>query len=413
MAEPRLGKEKKGVHARTKNPAERRSATILAVNSDEAIGRTVNTSLREAGYEVVEAQNGKEALGLFSRRPDLILLDINLPDIDGHQLCKQIKSNPETSFIPIIQFSFSRVEPEARVQGLESGADAYLAGPIDRGELVATIGALLRLKRAETTARQQAELAEKAHAEVTILNETLERRVSERTAALYAANRSLRELSGRLLRLQDEERKRIARELHDGIGQLLAAIAMNQGKIWREAGPLPPSVARALQENTEMIGEVIQGIRTISHLLHPPLLDVSGLGSALQSYADEFGRRSGIEIEVDIPNNVPRLQAELETTIFRVIQECLGNIHRHSGSKSAHISVGVADGFVHVVVRDNGKGIPDDVRSELEVGTRGVGLRGMRERVGQFGGQFNIESDGNGTTIRAKMPFVLLADADV
>ena len=154
-----------------------------------------------------------------------------------------------------------------------------------------------------------------------------------------------------------------------------------------------------------MVDEIVQGIRTISYLLHPPLLDESGLASALHWYVEEFSRRSGISVALDCPKIVRRLPSEMETAIFRIVQECLGNVHRHSASAAAIVRFNIKGGKAYVEVRDEGKGIPAERLRELTRGARcGVGLRGMRERIAQFGGEFQLESPGKGTIVRAILP---------
>src|ERR1700758_5173129 len=222
------------------DPPGNNTIRILTVDDNEAFRYSLVRSLRDAGYQVLEARTGAEALARAAELPDLITLDVNLPDINGFQVCRKIKADPATTHIPILHVSSTYVDPKSRIQGLEGGADAYLAEPIDRGELVATVGALLRLKRAETAARLQAEAAEAARRELAQLNSTLETRVSERTAELNIANEGLRELSVRLLQLQDAERRRIARELHDTVGQLLSAITMNMAVVEAELSLLTP-----------------------------------------------------------------------------------------------------------------------------------------------------------------------------
>ena len=373
---------------------------ILAVDDNEALRYSLVRSLRDAGYQVTEARNGAEALAGAADLPDLITLDVNLPDMHGFEVCRQIKSNPATAHIPVLHLSSTFVEPDARVQGLASGADAYLAEPIDRGELVATVAALLRLKSAETMARQHAVIAESARHELAQINETLEKRVGERTAELKEANEGLRELSTRLLQTQDDERKRIARGLHDSVGQLLAAIQMNNGTIEKEVSKLGPVAVRALRENRSLVDQVMQSIRTISHLLHPPLLDELGIRSALGWYVEEFARRSGIEVKLECGSSVGRFSPELETAIFRVVQESLGNVHRHSGSSTATIRLTKKGRQVYLEVSDSGCGIPAE-----KLGHRtGIGIRGMRERVTQMGGTLQIDSTKAGTTLKAVFP---------
>ena len=383
-------------------PIDKSGIKILTVDDNEASRYSVVRSLREAGYLVLEARTGKEALARVAEGPDLVTLDVNLPDVHGFEVCKQIKSNPSTAHIPVLHLSCTSVDPDSRVQGLASGADAYLTEPIDRAELVATVGALLRLKMAETQARQQAEFAERARKELSSLNETLESRVNERTAELEAANASLRELSARLLSMQDQERRRISRELHDSVGQLLAAIKMNNDAIAREQ--LSPQGREAVIQNSSMVDEILSGIRTISHLLHPPLLDEAGLSSALSWYAQEFSQRSGIRVTLNCDSSVGRLPADLETAIFRIAQESLGNVHRHSKSATASLSLTVRDGIAHLEISDEGCGISPQRLRELIDRRGGVGLRGLRERVIQFGGRFQVQSDSTGTKVTAELP---------
>jgi len=259
--------------------------------------------------------------------------------------------------------------------------------------------------RGETVARGQAAIAESARKRMVQLNEMLEKRVSERTAELKIANDSLRDLSARLLRMQDEERRRIARELHDSVGQLLAAIKMNNVAIAREVAEVAPHAARTLTQNDAMVDEIVRGIRTMSHLLHPPLLDEAGLSSALRWYIEEFSQRSGISVALDCEKSVGRLPCELETAIFRIVQECLGNVHRHSASAAAIVRLKIIGGKAYLEVRDEGRGIPAERLRELSLGHRGgVGLRGMRERIAQFGGELHLESHGKGTIVRAVLP---------
>jgi signal transduction histidine kinase len=394
-------------------PIDTSRLKILAVDDNEALRYSLVRSLRDAGYQVIEAKNGAEALLLAKGLPDLITLDVNLPDMLGFDVCRKIKSDPATSHIPVLHLSSTFIDPDARVKGLASGADAYLAEPIDRAELVATVAALLRLKTAETIARQQAEAAEQARRELTQLNETLEQRVQERTIELKKANQNLRELSIRLLEAQDDERRHIARNLHDSVGQLLAAIKMNNAVIAADHASLSSLGAKALNDNDLLTDEILKSIRTTSHLLHPPLLDEVGLPSALRWYVEEFSERSGIHVELECSSSFERLPRELETSIFRIVQESLGNVHRHSGSSTAVIRLSARQDKVYLEIRDEGRGITPDRQRELKQGTRGgVGIRGMLERIARFGGELNIESPGRGTVITAILPNSISASSD-
>ena len=377
---------------------------ILAVDDNEALRYSLARTLRDAGYQVVEASTGSEALRLAAQGPDLITLDVHLPDMMGFEVCRRLKADSATAHIPILHLSSTFIDPEARVQGLANGADAYLAEPIDRAELVATVGALLRLKNAENLARQQAAAAEDARRELAALNATLEQKVAERTNELRTANANLRELSTQLLRTQDEERRRIARDLHDSVGQLLASIKMNNAIIGDQLPHDSPRALEALRSNESYVDEIIRGVRTISHLLHPPLLDETGLASALRWYVEEFSSRSGIKVACDCDTSAVRLPRELETDLFRIAQECLGNVHRHSSSSTASVHFYIDRDKAHLAVKDDGHGISIERQRELAMGGGGVGFRGMRERVAQAGGELQMTSNSKGTTIAVTVP---------
>jgi signal transduction histidine kinase len=286
-------------------------------------------------------------------------------------------------FLPPVG-SFHLANPNAGIAGM-LGFIAFSAFIVALGE--ANRRSLVRSRSAEEQLRS-------AHAE-------LEKRVQERTAELSAANENLRQLSGQLQQLRDEERKQIARELHDSVGQLLAALSMNVAAVQSQAHKLDPAAASAASENAALIQQMGKEIRTISHLLHPPLLDVAGLASALRWYVDGFSERSSIKVDMEIPTEFRRLSEQMEITIFRLVQECLTNIHRHSGSETASIAIRQEDNSIVVQIKDAGKGISLDKQLELSTGRTGVGFRGIRERLRNFGGDLNIQSDSSGTTVTA------------
>jgi len=214
------------------------------------------------------------------------------------------------------------------------------------------------------------------------------------------AEENLRTLSSRLLQMQDQERRHIARELHDSAGQILAALTMNLTPLESEAGRVSPSAGAAIQESLALVDELLRELRTMSHLLHPPLLDEVGLSSAIRQYLDGFAERSKITVHFNCPDDFGRLSQDLETAIFRVVQESLTNIHRHSGSPEASVRLSRDGHEVHLEVEDQGKGIRSDKRKAMDsAGTPGVGIRGMRERIRQLGGSLEINSDGKGTTV--------------
>jgi signal transduction histidine kinase len=232
----------------------------------------------------------------------------------------------------------------------------------------------------------------------------LEDAVQERTVELDRTNQSLRELSARLLQLQDDERRRIARELHDSVGQMLAALGMNLAVVGSDIERLT-NTANRVNDSAALVQELSKEVRTISHLLHPPLLDEAGLASALRWYVEGFAQRSKIKVDLEFSADFGRLSRDSETAIFRTVQECLTNIHRHSDSATARIRVDVSDNNIRVEVEDRGKGIPAEKQSEMaSTGTPGVGIRGMRERLRQLGGSLEVHSNGKGTLVVARLP---------
>ena len=225
----------------------------------------------------------------------------------------------------------------------------------------------------------------------------LERLVDDRTAAL-------RRLSGRLLTMQDDERRRIARELHDGLGQDLAAAKMMMDGILEKTSV--QTSRRAARDASETIDRAIQQVRSLSHLLHPPLLDEVGLLSAVRWYLDGLTKRSGIQTSLDVqPPTFPRLGPELETAIFRIIQEALTNVYRHSGAQKAWVTLTQRENQVAVLIRDDGKGIENPVM-ELRPGSIGIGIGGMSQRAKEFGGELRLTNTAPGTLVEVAVPFL-------
>jgi PAS domain S-box-containing protein len=272
-----------------------------------------------------------------------------------------------------------------------------IGGPAGDPEVAAFVTDLTPLKIAEEALRKA--------------NDELEKKISDRTAALEAeilerkrAEMSLRELTGRLLRAQDEERRHMARELHDSAGQTLVALGMNLSALQRLTEAHDPKVTKLAAESRTLSEDLTREIRTLSYLLHPPLLDEIGLESALRWYVDGFSQRSKIKVDLGLPADLGRLPRELELVIFRVVQESLTNIHRHSGSVSARIYLTRSQQGVEFEISDRGKGISADKQRDMAAVRSGVGVRGMEERVRQFGGTLRISSNDDGTKVLVVLP---------
>jgi PAS domain S-box-containing protein len=253
------------------------------------------------------------------------------------------------------------------------------------------------VKRTEENYRR---LTESLDAEVR--HRTLE--LEERNAQIVKQSELLQHLSQRLMKVQDEERRRIARELHDSAGQLLSGLKMSLGAIVRATKSSSPEVVEEVGESHKIIEQLTQEIRTMSYLLHPPLLDEIGLSAALAWYIRGLTERSGLEISLSVPEDYERFPLEIELVLFRLIQEALTNIHRHSGSKTAAIRISVDAEEVIVEIEDHGCGISPARLSAIQSQGSGVGIQGMRERIRQLRGHLNITSNESGTMIRVSLP---------
>jgi PAS domain S-box-containing protein len=236
------------------------------------------------------------------------------------------------------------------------------------------------------------------------LADALETQVQFRTQELERRNSDLRDLSGQLLESQDVERRHIARELHDSAGQTLAALGIQLARISEDAKKNPAHLAKDVQAAEELVQHLSQEIRTTSYLLHPPMLDECGISAALSWYVQGLAERSNLAIDLKLPDDFGRLPSEMELLIFRLVQECVTNIHRHSGSKTALIRIEHEENTVHVKVEDQGRGMSPERLAEIQSHGTGVGIRGMRERVRHFRGDLVIESNGSGTRVSATLP---------
>ncbi len=220
------------------------------------------------------------------------------------------------------------------------------------------------------------------------------------------AEHGLRELSAELMRLQDEERRRIGRDLHDSTGQTLAALELGLAQVMHDPDSLSPERRKVLEHCVRLAEQCSTEIRTASYLLHPPLLDELGLLSAIRWLADGFRQRASIEVRLDLPEKMARLPPEEELSLFRIAQEALTNILRHSASPWAAIRLKIQSNSVMLEIEDAGRGLPQPLNSPSAVtgASLGVGLAGMRERIRHLGGSFSMESTGGGTRVRAIIP---------
>jgi len=274
------------------------------------------------------------------------------------------------------------------------GNVALLERPLRAVTLISAVRSALIARHRQYEVRDH--LRERSAAEEALrrAHDALESLVEQRTAAL-------RRLSVKLLRVQDEERRRIARELHDSLGQDLTAAKISLDMLAQESN-LDSS---HLRDARALVDRSISDTRTLSHLLHPPLLDEAGFVSAAKWYVEGFGQRSGISTQLDLPSHMLRLPRRTEVALFRILQEALTNVHRHSGSRAVNVSVTSSDSAVVLTIKDFGVGVPREVLDRFwKTGNVGVGLAGIRERLKELGGVLEINSDVDGTLLKATIP---------
>ena len=347
---------------------------VLMVDDQPSKLLTYEAILAELGENLIKAKSGSEALELLLKNDvAVVLTDVSMPGMDGFELADTIRQHPRFQQLPIIFISAVCLTEFDRLKGYQTGAVDYIAVPV--------IPELLRAK-------------------VSVFAE-LHRRAQQ----LETLNRELLRLSNNLITAQDHERRRIARAMHDGLGQELSAAKMVLDRLFscNEPVDLPKTLAAAADAST-MIERALLQVRSISHLLHPPLLDEVGLSSALAWFLEGFTKRSGIGTYLNLqPSEFPRFDSDLETAVFRIVQEALNNVFRHSGARSTWVALQQQDGQLIVTVRDNGKGINASVL-ECRPDSIGIGIGGMRQRVNEFGGDFRLENCNPGTLVEVKIP---------
>ena len=341
---------------------------------DDQVGKLLSYEviLASLGENLIKAYSGKEALDhLLKSDIAVILLDVSMPELDGFDLAEMIRQHPRFHRTPIIFISAVLLTDVDRLKGYERGAVDYISVPVVPELLRAKVSVFVDLHR--------------------------------KTRQLEMLNLELRRLSSSLIAAQDQERRRIARDLHDGLGQELSGAKMmidcikmpNQTMEWKE---------KAAAEASALIDQAIQQVRSMSHLLHPPMLDEIGLQSSLRWYLDGLTKRSGLETSLDVqPEDFPRFASELETTVFRVVQEALTNVFRHAEARKVILNLTMKDGQIVIKVRDDGKGISDSV-ADFEADKIGVGIAGMRQRVKELGGELRLKNGNPGTLLEAVIP---------
>jgi signal transduction histidine kinase len=313
-------------------------------------------------------------------------------------LALKLSAQPPWSDFPIIVLTGSGLSTATTESAVRSRAPlgnvTLLERPLRPVTLISTVRSALLARRRQYEVRDHLQKRKAAEEALQRAHDALESLVEQRTVAL-------RRLSVKLLRVQDEERRRIARELHDSLGQDLTAAKISLDMLALDGG----SNSVYLQDAQALVNRSIADTRTLSHLLHPPLLDEAGFVSAARWYVEGFGKRSGIATNLHIPEHVHRLPRRTETALFRILQEALTNVHRHSGSRAVEVQVITDEAQVMLTVKDYGMGVPREVLDRFwKTGNVGVGLAGIRERLKELGGSLEIESNRDGTLLRATIP---------
>lgn len=352
-------------------PAPANPVNILMVDDQPSKLLSYEVMLGELGENLIKATSGREALELLLKIDvAVVLMDVSMPELDGFELAEMIRQHPRFQKTAIIFISAVHLTDMDRLKGYARGAVDYISVPV--------IPELLRAK-------------------VSVFAE-----LHRRARQLEALNHELRRLSQSLMTAQDEERRRIARELHDGLGQDLTAAKMMLGSLF-QLHQTPEAKDQAAREANQMMDQAIKQIRTMSHLLHPPLLDEMGLFSALRWYVEGFAKRSGMETTLAIPHEFPRLTADLEIAIFKIVQESLTNVFRHANAQKATVSLEERDNRVFISIADNGKGI-DNGLAQLQPRSYGVGISGIKQRVEEHGGRLLLRNGSPGTIVEVIFP---------
>jgi signal transduction histidine kinase len=319
-----------------------------------------------------------------------------MTDVLARHNCWALCQYNRRLFPPELVLDVIRTHPTVIYRGVVSRNMYHV--PAD--EFLGTNQAAREAERLLTNIREREEI------EHTLRQQRNELRRSQQE--LDASVGQLHALAGRLMHAQDDERRRIARLLHETTAQDLAALKMHLARLNRTVSHLSAADRSALTESISLAEQSIAEIRTLSYLLHPPFLDETGLLSALRWYAAGFAERSGIKVDLELPESFERPPLDTETALFRIVQESLINIHRHAGSETAHIRLRRDAETLVLAIEDRGRGIPGALleRTMSGGGAAGVGIAGMHERIEQLGGRLELRSSDRGTTVRVWLPLV-------
>ncbi len=356
---------------------------ILIVEDEHIVAMDLERSLVNLGFHVVgTADRAAEAIQLAAEKsPDLVLMDIRLPgSMSGIDAAEAIRQRWR---IPVV-FATAYADEDTVSQATDAGPYGYITKPFRTKELKATI----------VVALNQHRLSQAACVD-------LESRIKKLRQEFEDAQREFRNLSDRLLQIHDEERRRLAHELHGNAGEIVAVLNLNLGELARHARDDEAGFQAKAEECRELIRQLNRKLRGASCLLHPPLLNELGLEAALTALVHRITEHSGINVSLDLSQPFEKLPYDMELAASRLVQECLTNVVRHSGSSTAQVRITRHPASVSIEVQDQGCGIAPEKLAAIETRTSGGGLDAMRDRVRQFRGKMSIASDAAGTTVSA------------
>ena len=358
------------------------------------LGVVVNY-LESYGFGIRIARSGETALKRVKyNRPDIILLDILMPGMDGFETCRRLKASKATRDIPVI-FMTSLTGAEDKVKGFEAGAVDYVTKPLHQEEVLARVKTHLRLQDLTLNLQEK-------NRQLALSGQVERERLFE---AIDQQREQLRTLNQKLTEVQEGERKQLARELHDELGQALTAISINLAAIAQDVGDCSPALLARLTESQSLADQTLEQIRELSFRLRPAMLDDLGLAPALQWYIRQYAQRVNLDVQLDISDLDERLPAHVETALYRICQEALTNVTRHAQASTVHVRLQRSGATVIAHIEDDGQGFDVTHVFNGNVPKHGIGLLGMRERVALLGGSFNIQSElGHGTQIAIEIP---------
>ena len=363
------------------------TCTMLLVDDETAMRDALAELLVDENCDLAFASDGIEALARLQEiTPDLILLDVRMPAMDGFEVCRRVRADPRLAELPIILLT-AFDDRESRLQGITAGADDFVAKPFDALELLAKVRTVIRLNRYRR-----------------LLEERMRREQAEEQVARHRSD--LQRLSIQLINAQEAERARLSRELHDELGQALTAVSLDLAEVTNE---LPPEVAcrlgEKLVEARMLTNQALDQVRRLALDLRPGILDDLGLMATLRWFLNRWTKTYGVEVELKAPDPDERLSPDIETALYRIIQEATTNVAKHARASRVRVHLERRRSTISACIEDDGCGFEADGISVRETPGFGVGLLGMRERVALLQGRFDLWSQpGHGTRLSVEIP---------